>query len=315
MKKENLAVGIEVGAISARSGVVSQRKVIDHAAPLDVPSFHEPDALIDGLVKGVKELLARHPGVKALGVGLPGLVDLETGWVHTLPHVPNWNAIPLARILEERVGIPTVVENRVKCMAIAEWKCGVARGLRDVVFVNMGSGVGGAVIVNNRMVRGSRHLAGEVGQSSIDWQGRPGEFGNPGAVEKYLGNAAVGADTREGYAAAGAAKPDKEWSIAELVDAGNRRDPVALNRWNAIAAMLATAVANCCWLLNPEAVVIAGSMVQAGDLLFEPLREKLFAQLSYPFKDHLALLPASFGSDAATIGAAALALESLSLKF
>jgi glucokinase len=309
MSDSNLAVGIDFGATTIKAGVVYKSHVIDHAPPVATKEFDSPESLIDAMARTVEELREKHPGVTALGVGLPGFVDFNKGWVHGLSNVPDWESIPLGRILEERTKLPTVIDNDANCTAIAEWRCGSARGLSNVVFVNIWTGVGGAVIANGQLIRGSRHVAGEMGRTSIDWQGRKTKFENPGALEEYLGSAGIAADARDGYLAAGIEKTLQECTVNELIAAAHRRDPVALARWNSMGKMLAAAVANACWLLNPEAVVIAGTVTRAGELLFKPLRDELFDRLSYPFKDHLMVLPAAFGVEACLIGAAALALE------
>ena len=309
MSESRLAVGIDFGATTVKAGVVYQSHVIDHAPHLATKEFGEPAELIEAMVRSVAELREKHPGISALGVGLPGFVDFHKGWVHGLTNVPQWESIPLGRILEEKTGLPTVIDNRANCMAEAEWKCGAARGLDDVIFINIETGVGGAVIANGHMIRGCRHVAGEIGQSSIDWRGRVGEFGNAGALERYIGTAEILNDAREAYSKAGQDKSNGEVTLAVLVSAAHRHDPVAMARWDEIGGMLAAAVANACWLLNPEAVVVGGSLTRAGELFFKPFREQLFARLSYPFKDHLMVVPAAFGSESGTIGAAALALE------
>lgn len=309
MSDKNLAIGIDFGATTIKAGVVFQSHVIDHAPPLATREFDGSAAMIEALARTVEDLREKHPDVAALGVGMPGFVDYHKGWVHSLTNVPDWDSIPLGRILEEKTKLPTVIDNDANCMAIAEWKCGSARGLRDVIFANLWTGVGGAVIANGCLIRGSRHVAGELGRTSLDWQGRIGRFENPGALEAYLGSAEIIADAREAYAAAGIEKTLQECSINALTAAAHQRDPIALARWNEIGTMLAAALANCCWLLNPEAVVIGGAVTRGGELLFKPLREQLFARLSFPFKDHLMVLPASFGAESGTIGAAALALE------
>ncbi len=314
MYRSKLAIGIEIGASATRTGLVFQKHVIEFAPPLVTSEFSEPAALIEALIQGVDELRASHPEVAALGVGLPGMVDFDKGWVHSLTNVSGWESMPLARMIEDKTNLPTVIDNRVNCMAMAEWKCGVARGLRDVVFVNLESGVGGAIIASNRMIRGSCCVAGEIGQTTIDWRGREGEFGNPGAIEKYLGSAEIAADTCEAYAAANIQKDIKDCSIPALISAAYQQDPVALTRCREIAGMLAATISNSCWLLNPGAVIVGGGITRAGDLFFDPLREELFKRLSYPFKDHLMILPPSLGPDAATIGAAALALETAHIR-
>lgn len=309
MSASKLAIGIEIGATATRTGLVHQKQVVELAPPLSTKEFSGPEELIEALSRGVEALKKKHAGVAAMGVGLPGMVDYEKGWLHNLPHVPGWDSIPLARMLEEKTGLPAVIDNRVNCMAVAEWKRGAAKGLRDVVFVNLESGVGGAIIAGNRMIRGSRFVAGEIGHSTIDWRGRKGAFGNRGAVEKYLGSAEITADALEAYAAAKVEKSIEDCSISALVAAARKDDPVALARWRETAVMLAAAVSNCCWILNPEAVIIGGGITQAGELLFQPLREELFEILSYPFVDHLMVQPSSFGVDGVIIGAAALAFE------
>lgn len=314
MSENRLAIGIDFGATTIKTGLVYQSHVIDLAPPLATREFDEPGALIDAMVGSVEELRVKHTGVAALGVGMPGFIDCDKGWVHSLTNVPEWEGIPLGRILEEKTKLPAVIDNGANCMAIAEWKCGAARGMRDVIFINLWTGVGGAVVANGRLVRGSHHVAGEIGHTSVDWQGRKGKVENPGALEAYLGSAEIAADTRDAYAAAGIEKSINECSTAALITAAHQGDPIAIARWNAIGTMLAAALANGCWLLNPQAIVIGGTITRAGELLFKPLRNELFARLSDPFKDHLLVVPASFGVDSAMIGAAALALGGLHLR-
>lgn len=311
MNESRLAIGMDFGVVQVKVGVVYQSHIIDQAPAIPTREFDRPEELIDVMVRTVQDLREKHPGVVALGLGMPGFVDFDRGIVHSMTHVSDWIAVPVRRILEEKTGLPVVVDNRANCMAIAEWRCGAARGLRDVVFVNVQTGVGGAVIANGRLIRGSRHGAGEIGQTSIDWQGRPGKYGNAGALEKYLGIEELEADVRAAYAAAGIEKAAADCTLNALIRAAHRGDAVAAQVWGSAARMLAVALANTCWLLNPEAVVVGGCVTRAGDLLFTPLRQHLCQQLSDPFRDHLMILPAALGAESGTVGAAALALESM----
>jgi glucokinase len=196
-------------------------------------------------------------------------------------------------------------------MAIAEWKCGAGRGFRHVLFVSLGTGVGGGVIANGQMIRGACYGAGEFGQSSIDYQGLPGNYGNLGALEKYVGNREITASAHAAYAAVGILKSLDDCSPAALAAAAHQGDLIASDQWNEIGRKLATAVMNGCWLLNPEAIVIGGGVARAGALLLEPFKKYLFAQLSGNFKDQLRIMPAAFGHEAGVIGAAALARDFL----
>jgi glucokinase len=309
MKDSPLTIGIDFGGTTVKIAVVFQSHIIDQAPPIATQEYAGHEELIDAMVQVVEDLRTHHPNVAAIGVGMPGFVNFEKGLVYNLTNVRDWEAVPLKTILQDKTGLPVVVDNDANCMAFAEWKCGTGRGFQHVVFITLGTGVGGAIIANGQMVRGARHGAGEVGQTSIDYQGRAGHYGNRGALEKYIGNSEITALAHEAYAAAGNPKSLEDCTPAALAAAAHHGDPVALAQWESIGRMLATSVMNCCWLLNPEAIVIGGGVARAGELLFKPFKEHLFAQLSAPFKDHLMLLPAAFGHEAGTIGAAALARE------
>ncbi len=310
MSDSPLTIGIDFGGTTVKMAVVFQSHIIDHAPPIATQEFHGHEDLIEAMVRVVEDLRARHPDVVAVGVGMPGFINFEKGSVYNLTNVPGWESVPLKKILEEKIGLPVVVDNDANCMAYAEWKCGAGRGFQHIVFMALGTGVGGAIIANGQMIRGACHGAGEIGQTSINYHGRPGHYGNLGALEKYVGNGEITATARDTYTAAGIAKPLEECTPAALAAAAHRGDPIALAQWEDIGRKLATAAMNCCWLLNPEAIVIGGGVARAGELLFKPFKEHLFSQLSGPFKDHLMVLSAAFGHEAGTIGAAALARES-----
>jgi glucokinase len=313
-EQASLTIGIDFGGTSVKTAVVSQDKIIDHAPPIATQDFSSHRELIDEMVRTIQDLRIHHSQVAAIGVGMPGFVNFEKGLVYNLTNVRDWTNVPLKALLEEKTGLPVAVDNDANCMAVAEWKCGVARGLEHVVFMTIGTGVGGAIIANGQMIRGAFHGAGEIGQTSIDFQGRVGHYGNLGALEDYIGNREITTRAEQAYAAADASLAHRDYSPAALAVAALAGDSIAAAQWEEIGKMLATATMNCCWLLNPQAIVVGGGVARAGDLLFEPLKKYLFSQLSGPFKDHLQILPATFGHEAGTIGAAALAQDLLEMK-
>jgi glucokinase len=309
MNEEIAAIGIDFGGTSVKAGVVAGDRVVSSAPAIATQDFQGADALIDAIADAVAMLRARHPDVAAVGVGMPGFVDIERGVVHNLTNVAGWQDIPLRKKLERRCSLPVAVDNDANCMAYAEWKRGAARGCRDVICITLGTGVGGGVIANGQMIRGAQFGAGEVGQMSIDYQGRTGHYGNRGALEDYVGNQEIATRAAAAYAAAGQSRSPEECTPAALAEAAAQGDPVALAIWEETGRMLASAVMSACWLLNPEAVVVGGGVARAGEVLFGPLKAHLLAQLSGPFRDHLKILPAAFGNDAGMIGAAAMALD------
>lgn len=309
MSDTPLAIGIDFGGTSVKTGVVNGSDVIDHAPPIATPEFESPGDLIDAIARTVEDLRARHPGVRAIGVGMPGFVNFETGTVYNLTNVRGWADIRLKELLEAKIGLPVTVENDANCMAFAEWKQGAGRGFQHVICMTLGTGVGGAVIANGQLIRGARHGAGEIGQTSIDYQGRRGHYGNLGALEDYVGNNEITEAARLAYEAAGDPKGAELCSPAALAAAANDGDPIALKLWDDVGRMIATAAMNCCWLLNPDAIIIGGGVAKAGKLVFDPVTKYLHEQLSSPFKDHLQIVPARFGNEAGIVGAAVLALE------
>jgi glucokinase len=311
MSDSPLTVGIDFGGTSVKLAVVFQSHIVDHAPPIATQEFDGPEKLIDEIVRSVEDLRIRHSGIAAVGVGMPGFVNFVTGVVFNLTNVAGWAGFPLKMVLEQRIGLPVVVDNDANCMAVAEWKCGAGRGFQNVIFISLGTGVGGGVIVNGQMVRGAHYGAGEIGQMSIDYQGSSGNYGNLGALEKYVGNQQIAEFARDAYTAAGIQKSIDECSPAAMANAAHRDDAIAQALWKDVGRKLATGVMNCCWLLNPDAIVIGGGVARAGALLLRPFEEHLYSQLSGPFKDHLRVVPALFGHEAGAIGAAALAREAI----
>ncbi len=309
MSSSELALGIDFGGTSVKSGVVLGGEVVDTAPPIATQDFEGPKPLIESLLQTIRGLRESHPGIAAIGIGMPGFVDFDQGIVHNLTNVPGWQGFPLRARLEERVNLPVTVENDANCMAYAEWKRGAGRGIDHLIAITLGTGVGGGVVTNGRMVRGSRFGAGEVGQMSIDWQGKPGHYGNLGALEDYVGNQEIAVRAQELFAEAGQSKSLSEVTPRELSKLAHAGDEVALRLWDEIARRLANVLMSCCWLLNPHAIIIGGGVARAGDVLFNPLTSHLYAQLSDPFRENLMVLPARFGNEAGTVGAANLALE------
>lgn len=290
-------------------GVLYRSNIIEEAPRIDTQEYTDAPSLIENIAETIAELRARYTRIAAIGCGMPGFVDFEKGIVHNLTNVVGWQNIPLKRLLGLATGLPCVIENDANCMAYAEWKRGSGRGMKHMVALTLGTGVGGGIIINNQIVRGAQSGAGELGQTSIHYAGRRGAYGNLGALEDYIGNREIAADALAIYKNAGVEKSLEECEPAKLARAASNGDKIACDIWDDVAGKLATAIMNCCYLLNPQAVVIGGGVAQAGEILFTPLQLQLKAQLNATFYDQLQILPARFGNESGMIGAATLALE------
>ena len=309
MSDHPLAIGIDFGGTSVKTGVLRRDTLLEEAPRIDTQEFDSARLLIERINETCTDLRSRHSGIEAIGVGMPGFVDFPTGMVYNLTNVKGWQRISLKQELNELTKLPVTVENDANCMAYAEWKRGSGRGMSDLVALTLGTGVGGGIIVNNRIVRGANSVAGELGQTSIDFQGPEGAYGNRGSLEDYIGNQQITDLARQRYQQSGQGRPRSECTPAHLSDLAEKGDEVALEIWDRVARMLSSALMNCCWLLNPEAIIIGGGVAKAGPVLFKPLEKHLRGQLGEPFKENLRVLPARFSNEAGMVGAANLALE------
>lgn len=305
-----LAIGIDFGGTSIKPAVLQGGTIVLRGRALDTQALGSPEAIIDAMVEEIQRLQAEVPGVTAIGVGLPGMVDAINGIVHDLSNVPGWHEIALRDQLQERTGLPTQIDNDAKAMAYGEWRYGAANNLPNVICVSLGTGVGGGLILNGQLFRGSRNGAGEIGQTSIDHDGVPGPHGNWGALERYVGNRQIAERAQARYAKAGTAKTLDECSPKALSAAAAQNCPVALAVWEEVGTLIGAGLSNIIWLLNPDCIVIGGGVAKAGALLFNPIRAAICERTMPVFTDHLSIVPATLGSDAGVIGAAALAVES-----
>lgn len=306
-----VAIGIDFGGTTVKLGLVQAGVLTQRAESLSTLAYDNAQTLLTGIFKAVDALRELNPGVAAIGAGLPGMVDTRSGLVHHLTNVPGWVNVPLRDLLARHTGLPAVVENDANAMTYAEWKYGAGRGgeRTNVVCVTLGTGVGGGLILDGKLYRGSRFGAGEIGNMSIDYQGHPYVYGNFGALERYVGNRYIAERAVVHYEGAGHVRTLAECAPALLAAAAHAGDEVARRLWEETGVMLGAALADVVWLLNPDAIILGGGVAQAGELIFEPIRRTIRERTSPVFYEGLEILPAALGSDAGIIGCGALAVN------
>jgi len=304
-----LSIGIDFGGTSIKSGLVRGGEIVRRGEPIDTQRCGGPDAIIDALARLIGELSDGQSEVGAVGLGLPGLVDSVNGVIHELTNVPGWSEVPLRDILRDRTGLAVTVENDAKAMAYGEFKHGAAKNGRHIVCITLGTGVGGALILDGRLYRGAQLGAGEIGHMSIDYRGKAGPFGNFGCLEEYVGNSQIAHRASERYRAAGRDLSPEQCTPIDLQKAAADGDPIALQVWEDLGAELGSALASVVWVVNPDIIVIGGGVAKAGDLIFDPVRRAVCGRTSEVIHRNLRIVPAALGNDAGIIGNAILALE------
>ena len=304
------AIAVDFGGTSIKIGVTRGAEIVAKAEPLPTAAYASPEEIIAAMCACIRGLMERHPGVHAVGLGMPGWVNFYKGVLYQLTNVAVWDhEVPVREIMQEELGLPVALDNDANAMAYAEWKLGAGRGLESLVCLTLGTGIGGGIVLHDRMLRGREVSAAELGQTSIHYAGRVGPFGNRGAIEEYLGNNELAADAAQLYAAAGAPRSVQECTPKLLETAARAGDPIAQRVYEEFAEKLACLIMNMMYALVPEAFIIGGGVARAGDLLFRPLEARLREQLFPVHAAALRLLPAHFGADAGLIGAGLMAVD------
>jgi glucokinase len=315
-----LAIGIDIGGTKVAGGLVDESGTVVGRARRDTPHRSKSPVVVeDTIVEVVAELLevASSP-VCAVGIGAAGFVADDRATVVFAPHL-SWRDEPLEANLQRRVPVPISVDNDANAAAWAEWKFGAAQQDSHVMMVNLGTGIGGAIIVDGQIMRGRFGIAGEFGHMQVVPGGQRCECGNKGCWEQYAsGNALV----REARSLMTANSPmatdllDLAGGDATaltgpmITDAARAGDATATELLAEIGTWLGVGIANLAAAFDPGVFVIGGGVSAAGDLLIEPARESFRRHLTgRGYRPEARIVAAALGNEAGLIGAADLARQ------
>lgn len=311
------AIGVDFGGTSVKMALVDERGSILGRRKFDTKEAPGLDGWLQRVGREVNDLVAKEGGgrpVTGVGVGVPGFVDFERGFIHDLTNVPGWTGVPLGSLIEERLGLRARVDNDVNAMALGECTFGAGRTYQHAVFVTLGTGVGGGLLINNKLYRGAHSMAGEIGHVSIDLNGIQAPTGF-GGVEQYVGNRRIvermdkAIDSGRPTILLDLVKGDRsQLSPKVLKEGADKGDAVALELLDFVTDCLATAFASITYVLQPQAFIVGGGVAQEANLLFQLLRKNLERRLSPHFARQIEIKPAELGGDAGVIGCATLAL-------
>jgi glucokinase len=308
-----LTIGVDIGGTKILAGVVDEAgQILDS---VKIPTPEDSNKTADAIAEAVRKVRGSYE-IAAVGLGAAGFIDADRATVLFAPNV-SWENEPLKARIEERVGLPVVVENDANAAAWGEVRFGAAVAHDDVVVLTVGTGIGGGLILNGKLYRGRFGIGGEPGHYRVVPDGRPCGCGNRGCLEQYAsGNALVRAAKERALAAPGKAKALMALGNgtvdgiqgAHVTEAAHNGDVIALAAFNEIATWLGQGMADLASVLDPGAFVLAGGVSEAGDLLRAPAAEayrKALAGAGHrPFAQ---VLVATLGPDAGLIGAADLA--------
>ncbi len=312
-------IGVDMGGTKILAAVVRSDGHILSRAKRRTQAEEGPDAIIDRIASSVRRA-SRAAGlslaeVGAVGVGAPGPLDPDSGVVFNAPNLPGWQDVELGRRLGKALGVPVFVDNDVNVGTLGEHAMGAGRGVRDMVGIFVGTGVGGGVILDGRLRSGFRHAAGEVGHMVVAAGGPYCGCGRQGCLEAVASRTAIERDLRAG-AAAGRAN-----SIMGLIDADRQQltSGILAKAWRARCPLTRKVLSRAQWylglhaaaivnLIDPEMLVYGGGLVEAlGESFLEPVREVARQHFVKQGGDPVRIVAAQLGDDAGVLGAAVMA--------
>jgi glucokinase len=310
-----LTIGVDVGGTKIAAGVVDENGAI--LARTRVPTPADPQWAVGAIADAVTELRRDHE-ITAVGVGAPGYIDRARATVIMAPNIA-WENEPLKARIEDLVHLPTVIENDANAAAWGEFRFGAAASHQDMIMVTVGTGIGGGIVIEGRMHRGSFGVAGEIGHLNMVPDGLPCGCGSKGCWEQYGSGRALRRYGRE-HAAADPVRGKRLLELNEgvaetitgsqITQAANEGDPLALDVYDELADWLGRGLADLASLFDPGVFVLGGGVSDSGRLLLDPVAKAFEKYLiGGVHRPRAEVVLATIGSAAGIIGAADLARQ------
>lgn len=314
---ESASVGIDLGGTSIKLGVVTPDGEVIARSEIPTPRGNPRDA-VRTIAEAVKKMIdssgLRPERIGKVGVGTPGVLDSQKGVVRSAANLEGWTNVPLGDWLEEDLKWPVRVMNDANAAALGEVRFGAGRGVQNLVLLTLGTGVGGGIVLGQRVVEGSRGLAGELGHMRIEMgQPRPCGCGLFGCLEAYAGAKSLLkrmhetlADDIQEISLLQEKSRRETLTVEDLFWAAGEGDGLMLKLVDETALALGAGIANLLHALNPQMVVLAGG-VSRSPLLLEKIREYLPEMALGAYLEDFELRTSGLGTDAGILGAAAAA--------
>jgi glucokinase len=310
-----LVIAVDLGGTKLLTGAVDEEGVVVKRTVRPTPVASQAE-LVAGLESSIEGML--EDGVAALGIGIPSTIDQPHGLAVASVNIPL-AGLDIREHLTTRFGLPAAIENDANAAALAEHRFGAGKGTRHMVMLTLGTGIGGGLILDGELYRGSIGAAGELGHITIDYDGPrcQGHCPGFGHLETLASGTAADELARErananpegdlGRAAREGSAVDARLAV-QLAAAGPGDARDVLDR---IGFFLGVGISSLVNIFNPELVVLGGGFARAGDLLFEPARQVVAERTLSPARDVVRIVPALLGVEAGLIGAGLVAFEAL----
>ena len=311
-------IGFDVGGTGVQVGVVSELGEIlckgNMVTRTDIPVAEQIKAMADCALETLDRSGYTLEDVKSLGAGIPGVVDPRTGHIAFCPNL-GWKDVDFAGEMRKHIDKPIFMDNDATVAGLAENVAGVSAGAHSSVFLTLGTGVGGGIVIGGKVWSGAHGVGSEIGHMIIEMDGNPCNCGNRGCLERYCSATAIILAAREAIgeypdsAINAKCEGDPMKINAKMVfDAAKEGDELGVKLFNNYIKALSTTVVNIIHFLDPEVIALGGGVSKAGAFLLDALREEVAKLVMYKTMPYARIELAKLGPDAGIIGAAMLGL-------
>ena len=311
-------LGIDIGGTKLAVGVATPDGVLLAEARRPSGADDGPEAVIGRIVElargVVEEARIGLDGVERIGIGCGGPLDPWRGVVRNALNMPGWIDIPIVARLERELGRPAFLDNDANAAALGEHRFGAGRGVDNLVYLTVSTGVGGGAILGGRLYQGENGNAAELGHISVNAAGRACHCGSVGCIEAYCSGTSIADRTREALAAgdepSALRSGAREAITAELVAAAaGDGDAVAASVWDESMRLLGAGIVSIIHAFNPRLVILGGGVTRSGDQLFGPVRRVVDARAMPWLREAVEIVPAALGETTGILGAVAVAID------
>ncbi|MHA4810613.1 ROK family protein [Flavitalea flava] len=312
---ESLAIGIDIGGTGTKFGIVDRNGNVLFSSELPTKGHAQVESFIDELYGQMAVLIEKAGGpgrIRGIGVGAPN-GNYYSGTVEYAPNLPWRGIIPLAKLVQNKFQLPTILTNDANAAAIGEMMYGAAKGMKDFIMITLGTGVGSGIVANGKLIYGHDGFAGELGHTIIIPHGRYHEgTGKRGSLESYASATGVKLTAIEMLEKSQEDSllrniPKEELDSKKVYDAAINGDKLAKEIFDFTGEILGLALANFVMFSSPEAIILFGGLTKSGDLILKPTRENMESNLIQVFQNKVKILVSHLKeSDAAILGASAL---------
>ncbi len=306
----------DLGGTNMRAALVGEDGSLTARTQVETPGLASGEEMVDRLVELITsvEEQADDPPAAAC-IASAGLIDGDHGRVIISENIPGFRNLALTQPVSERIGIPCFIENDASAAALGEFRFGAGRGTRHLLHATLGTGIGGGIVINGRLYRGAKGLAGEIGHTVIDPAGPPCNCGSRGCVEALVSGFAFARRAKRLMASGKATKlremvEGRDPDTRDLHEAALAGDTLAEAEIRNGGHILGLALGGMVNVLNPDAVTLSGGLLKMGEMFLGPMREGMYSLPYGPASGTIVRL-SELGDDTGLFGAAAVALERL----